>query len=381
MENWDVVVAGGGPSGISTALHLVQRNPAWAGRVLVIEKARYPRPKLCGGGITDYGFQAIKALGLDLAEIPHTKADEVRLTYRGQRLSFWKRPVLHVVRRDVFDAWLAQKAMERGVTVHQGEAVADVQPHDGGVSVRTSEGAYEARTLVVADGSKGVIRRKLDMEDTGHVARLIEIITPAEDENSRALHREAVAVFDFTPRLDGLQGYYWDFPCVVDGRPSINRGVYDARAVPELPKADLKGVLRESLAERGLDIDQVELMGHPIHWFDPQAALARPHVLLVGDAAGADPLLGEGIAFALGYGEVAAAEIDDAFARNDFAYAGYHPRLMAGSWGSGLKLRVDLARLLYRYNNAFAHWLIMTTLRATMQIVPGMRMYRRPVGA
>jgi flavin-dependent dehydrogenase len=70
-------------------------------------------------------------------------------------------------------------------------------------------------------------------------------------------------------------------------------------------------------------------------------------VLLAGDAAGVDSFAGEGISFALQYGEVAAAELVTAFGHNDFGFAGYRGRVMAHDLGKGLSLRYWLAKLLY----------------------------------
>jgi len=52
IERVDVLIVGSGPSGASTALHLARRDPAWAGRVVIVEQAVHPREKLCGGGVT-----------------------------------------------------------------------------------------------------------------------------------------------------------------------------------------------------------------------------------------------------------------------------------------------------------------------------------------
>jgi flavin-dependent dehydrogenase len=52
VEYVDTLIVGSGPAGSSTALHLVQKDPAWAERILVVDKAVHPREKLCGGGIT-----------------------------------------------------------------------------------------------------------------------------------------------------------------------------------------------------------------------------------------------------------------------------------------------------------------------------------------
>ncbi|MCB0028624.1 MAG: hypothetical protein KDE28_11995, partial [Anaerolineales bacterium] len=66
VETIDVAIVGSGPAGISTALHLVQRDPAWAGRMVVIDKAVHPRDKLCGGGVTHLGQNVLARLGLSL---------------------------------------------------------------------------------------------------------------------------------------------------------------------------------------------------------------------------------------------------------------------------------------------------------------------------
>lgn len=52
----DILIIGSGPAGMSTALHLVQTDPAWAERILVIDRATHPRQKLCGGGLTRPGL-------------------------------------------------------------------------------------------------------------------------------------------------------------------------------------------------------------------------------------------------------------------------------------------------------------------------------------
>jgi flavin-dependent dehydrogenase len=69
---------------------------------------------------------------------------------------------------------------------------------------------------------------------------------------------------------------------------------------------------------------------------------------LAGDSAGADPFVGEGISFALSYGQVAADAIIDAFALNDFAFSDYRQRILEHNVLKQLPVRVRLARLAYR---------------------------------
>jgi flavin-dependent dehydrogenase len=149
----------------------------------------------------------------------------------------------------------------------------------------------------------------------------------------------------------------------------MNRGVFDSRARPERPKADLPGELRQAMAQRDRNLDDYELKGHPIRWWDKNGRFAIPRVILVGDAAGADPFFGEGISFALGYGEIAADVIRDAFARQDFSFATYRQRLLQHPLFKQQNARVWLARLAYRHNSPWfvrlgwqvARWLIKLT--------------------
>ncbi len=200
---------------------------------------------------------------------------------------------------------------------------------------------------MAADGSRSTVRQKLKWDDESRVARLLEVLTP-EDPRRQFEFKDGVAVFDFTPMMGGLQGYYWDFPSKVKGMPFMNRGLFDSRARPERTKANLTGELRQAMAKRERDVDDYRLKGHPIRWFDKKGRYAIPRVLLAGDAAGADPLMGEGISFALGYGEVAAESVADAFDRQDFTFVDYRERILAHSLLKQLPIRVRLARLAYK---------------------------------
>ena len=178
------------------------------------------------------------------------------------------------------------------------------------------------------------------------MSRLIEILTRA-DARTAAEFTDNTAVFDFNGLDEGLQGYVWDFPCWEDGVAAVNRGIFDGRVYPDRPRADLKSLFRAALqARRALDPDQ-RWEGHPERWFHPDASYAQPHVLLAGDAAGVEPFAGEGISFALQYGQVAASELMAAFRQNDFGFTGYRDRIMAHELGKSLNLRRRLARLIY----------------------------------
>ncbi|MEQ9363179.1 MAG: NAD(P)/FAD-dependent oxidoreductase [Leptospirales bacterium] len=402
-RSFDVIIVGSGPSGTATALHLCRRDPEWAGRVLIIDRATHPREKLCGGGVTHFGEEALAELGLTVAP-RFFSVREVRLDYREESYVFRGNPAFRIIRRDEFDHWLVGECRAQGVTIHEGEALvgldflsgpdgesarekSDVKteqaPGQGatfsatelkgpGAIVRSDRDTYFARVVVGADGSKSLTRRLAGFDSAGHVAsaspsgrpkkstaagsrakhsgnlaRLMEVLTP-EDAAAQGEFREGRAVFDFSRMTDGLQGYYWDFPSYVGGAAFMNRGLFDSRVRPERPRADLKAELNDALEKRDRRLADYELKGHPIHWFEARGPHARPGVLLVGDAAGVDPLFGEGISFAIAYGGPAAEAIHDAFARDDFRFADYSRRLMRRGIFRHLRLRVRLARVAYR---------------------------------
>lgn len=354
IQHVDVLIVGSGPSGTSTALHLVKSDPAWAKRIVIVDKAIHPREKLCGGGITHMGRNIISQLGLKL-EPNHFNVREAKLTYQNKQYSFYGKPVFTIIRRDEFDHWLVQTAERLGVTVRQGEGVKSVTTRDDYIEVVTEQTTFHAKTLVAADGSKSFVRRALKWDGPSHVARLVEVLTP-ENGATTPEFKERVAVFEFDQvTTHDLQGYYWDFPSYIKNKPFMNRGLFDSRAQPQRTRADLKATLTNALTERERNLEDYKLKGHPIRWWDKNAQFAKPHVLLVGDAAGVDPLMGEGISFALGYGKVAADAINDAFAKGDYSYANYRKLLLADPLFKQLNIRTWAAKLAYK---SWPSWLV-----------------------
>lgn len=352
----DVVVVGSGPAGISTALHLVQHDPAWARRVLVVEKAVHPRKKLCSGAVSHHGRAILYDLGLALEDrVRNFEVDDLELAYRDRSYSFRGKPIVRVVRRAEFDHWLVREAEARGVEVLQGEAVLDARANDLSVEVSTEQRTIHAGVLVVAEGAGGRVRKALGMPlAERNIARMLEVLSP-EDPQHEAHFVAGRMRIDFSRMTDGVQGYYWDIPTQVDGAPFMSRGLFDSRIRGERPRADLKSMLADFLGRRERARSMAELHGNPYHRFDPRAEFARQRVLLAGESAGVDPLFGEGIAFALGYGKHAARAIVSAFERDDFSFREYRALLFTDPLFRQLRLRHRLARIAYRMQ---ASWFV-----------------------
>jgi flavin-dependent dehydrogenase len=343
----DVAIVGAGPAGLSTALNLLKLDVGWAGRMVVLERDAHPRHKLCGGGVTRFGLRHLRSLGIDL-DVDFSLVENGRLCYQDREVDVRGYPTFVVTHRQDLDASLARQAAERGIRLVENTRVLSMQRERGRMRLKTERGDLLARAVVGADGSKGLIRSWIGGRETpSRVARLLEVVAPASFEDPEFAQREAR--FDFTPTVNRLQGYYWDFPTLIAGKAHINSGVFDARVVPAAPRADLKAQLRESRspgqpAEEGIE-------GHPIHWFSPFNTFAAENVLLVGDAAGTDPLFGEGISYALGYGAVAARCLHTAFRRGDVRFRDYRRRLFLSDVGRALLLRWLAARTAYRFSH------------------------------
>jgi geranylgeranyl reductase family protein len=344
--SFDVIIAGAGPAGVATAVALVRREGLNPKRLVVLDRARFPRPKPCGGGLTGHALGAMAAVGLEL-RVPSVPAIEGEVVYGSLRRTVAMGKPVHIVRRDDFDADLVAQARELGIEVREGEGVAShvVDRQESRVAVKTSGGGtLSARVLVAADGVGSGIRKQL-LAGHAHAGRqplrLARLELPAPTSLPPRM------IYDFTPFAEGLRGYVWLFP-VPGGR--VNVGVM------HYPASDLGGraldrILADCLARHGVTLPG-PARGWPAWTYDGRSPIAAPHVLCVGDSAGIDALTGEGIAVGLESGPLAANAITRALASGDFRFTGYRRALRRAVVGRELALDGRLARLLY----GSRHW-------------------------
>jgi flavin-dependent dehydrogenase len=333
----DLVIVGGGPAGLSTALHLLDRCPDFAGRMVVLEKARYPRDKYCAGAIGRRALTLLERLGLRV-EVPRVTINALSLGMAGERWTVHEPDMGIVVRRIEFDHALAREAIRRGIEVRDGTAVLGVEAMERGVRVRIAGGAIEAKAVVGADGVAGVVRRSAGFARATLRAQVIEVDTEivAGDPPEDTLH------FDFASA--DLNGYAWDFPTIVDGQRKVCRGIY---RIVDHDHDDVHERLRGFLARKGLDMSRYRLKPFAEHGFEFGAAVSKPRILLVGEAAGVDIATGEGIAQAIQYGKAAGEFLARAFREEDFSFAEWGDWIRAADVGRELRHRLWCHRAFY----------------------------------
>jgi flavin-dependent dehydrogenase len=334
----DAVIVGAGPAGSTTALSLLRHAPDMVGRVVVLERARFPRDKPCAGAVGERGDKLLRELGADVV-VPSAPVDGISFRCGEGEVRASPGRIGRVVRRIEFDHALARIAVARGADLREGvrvEAVCD--DGDGGAVVETSAGALRARVVVGCDGVGSAVRKALGAGVGTLRAQVVEVDTqPVPGDVARNLLH-----FDASDR--SLAGYAWDFPTVVGGRELVCRGVYRLRVDGARDGGDdVAAVLDARLRTLGIDPSRCTNKRYAERGYEPASVVARGSMMLVGEAAGIDPVTGEGIAQAIEYGVLAGRFL----ASRPSSVDGWADVLARSRLARDLRIRTRFAHLFY----------------------------------
>jgi geranylgeranyl reductase family protein len=314
MERFDAVIVGAGPAGSTAAFRLARAGA----RVLLTDKARFPRDKPCGGGLT---VRALRLLPFSVAPVVEEEIDvfELGLGYRRRFERRTREPLVLMTQRRRLDAFLVEQAQEAGAEFRDGT---------------TAEGV-EATVVIGADGVNGTTAKALGFEPHEHEVALEANVPYGQVSRSRYARR-AVVEFGIVPG-----GYGWVFP----KGDHVNVGVGGWLHQGPLLRRHLSRLCRE----HGIPEDAlVGVRGYRLPLRRPGFAPVSGRTALVGDAAGlVDPVSGDGIYEALLSARLAAENALEIIAGNaaDFrSYAGKLDRALALSAAASWRAKLALER-------------------------------------
>jgi geranylgeranyl reductase family protein len=294
VKRYDVLVVGAGPAGSATAIHLARGGA----HVLLADRARFPRDKPCGGGITGRALRQAPCDVTPVVErVVHTL--ELRLHFRQSFRRSSTDPLILMTQRRRLDAYLAEQAVAAGATFMDDSRVEQLVIDAGGVSANVAGMQVNADVLVGADGANGVVAKAAEL-DAGIVRGVaLEGNVPWALLDS-ARFASAAAIELGAP----AGGYGWLFP----KGDHANLGVGGwASEGPNL-RQHLARLAHAHAIEPSAITD---VRGHRLPMRRVGASNpASDRVVLVGDAAGlVDPLSGDGIYEAFASARLAAEAI------------------------------------------------------------------------
>jgi geranylgeranyl reductase family protein len=298
VDRYDVVIVGAGPAGSMTAYRLARAGA----RVALLERARFPRDKPCGGGLTG---RALRELPVAVDPVVEHDVERLELSLRyGRRFERHSRGrLVAMTQRLRLDEYLAQQAAAVGADLRDGVRVGAVRDEGEGVVVETPSGPVHAAVAIGADGVNGVTARS-----TGIEQRIVYGVALEGNVSNGVVPAGRYAGLAVIELGSIAGGYGWVFP----KGDHVNVGVGGWEH--EGPR--LRDHLWRLCDEHGIRRDDVEsLRGYRLPLRRPGSAPARARVLLVGDAAGlVDPLSGDGMFEAFVSGRLAADAVLDVLA-------------------------------------------------------------------
>lgn len=336
---YDVIIVGAGPSGSSAARRCAQLGM----NTLLIDKAIFPRDKLCGGGLSE---QAISYLDFELPhEIIEREIYGARVHFRDTYTEIRKSYRIAVtISRTDFDNFLIKKSTEAGANVLEGKRVSALEIDNNCVEVIAGKDKYLGRIVIGADGFNSIVAKHVRRgHSKSEYGICMESKIPKDDAAIDTYINKAMDIhFNIAHG-----GYGWVFPH--RGYFSVGIGGLASRLT------NPREVMKSFLTSVGFSLD-VDMKGYPIPAGGVRRNIVTQHIMLTGDAAGfVDTFYGEGLAYAIRSGQLAAETANEALRdKNNSAQRLNRFSIQCEQeFGKDLRYSLYFSRLMHRFPNVF----------------------------
>jgi geranylgeranyl reductase family protein len=362
-DQYDVIIVGAGPAGCACAMAL--KNSGL--RVAIIDKHHFPRDKVCGDAIPGRAIKFLHEINPQFAErlAAFTEKLPTRSTlcyYNNKKLDFSWTLEAYTVTREHFDNFLFT-SLKNDSDIHtlEGIAVNDIvkSAHGYTVIAKDSNKRYECTMLIGADGINGVTAKKLtarQMDRKHHVAGVRAYYSGVSDMEDTCTE----VYFD----KKYLPGYFWVFP-IKGGLVNAGMGILSDIVVRN--KINVKNAFYDFIERSPVLKDKFKnaqlegtLQGCGLPMGSRWVNMSGDHFLLVGDAASLiDPVSGDGIGNAVLSGKLAAEQVKQCFANNNFsaAFVNNYDQVLYKRAGADMRRKTRLlktmARMPFLFNAAF----------------------------
>ncbi len=354
---YDVVIAGAGPAGAGTALHLARMGY----HVAVVDKAGFPRDKVCGDGLTSHILFEMNELGLldEFLQLPQKNIirgvrfyapSRQHVDFRNCFRNHFNHDFCYIFKRKDFDNFLLEKLkQDTNIIFRERFRVTDIGLAAENVYLANGTEKIYGKVLVGADGAGSLTARKL--LNFRHNWKHTFLTMQCYYKNLQPIYdndvMEAYSMHNFIP------GYIWIFPGVEN---TYNIGLGVNAGIAQKKKLNIKKFFRQVLEEHPLFTQRLKgaerispLRGGIIPFSKGKRKISGKRFLLVGDAASiTNPVTGEGIAYGMNTGRIAAGHLHECLQNNDFSEAAMkgYDIAVAKKFGKIMRRSYDLQKII-----------------------------------
>lgn len=354
---YDIIIVGAGPSGSAAAMYAREAGL----KTLLLDKASFPRDKVCGDALSGKSVDVLKELNLleEVGELPGAfirrvifgspENEEVDIDFTRGIVN--ETPTGFVIRRTIFDNFMFQKGREAADTVLEQFTVTELLKENGqvtgvrGTDSRGTTQTFRGHLVFGADGYKSVVAQKTGLYE--HDPEHWVVALRCYYQNVKGLTDQIELHY-----IDEvLPGYFWLFP-LENGYANVGIGMLHKYIKEQ--RVDLRSALQHAIDSPAFRdrFAEASPMEDPVGWNLPVGSKHRKNYgngfLLLGDAAGLiDPFTGEGIGNALYSSRYAVRTAREAVAANDFreAFLARYDRYLWKEIGDELQVSYRLQKL------------------------------------